>query len=202
MSTLLASIELDRKHHLEKQREEAVELQRIERSHPSNAWAQRGGPDRVPLVAGARLGLGMGLGGATDQTLTIGSWDAVPITKRLDVIVRADWTQHVGQMRSTNAIAGGLGIARHVMVTTNNAVMVAGGLRVERRLGSGDGSPWERWGVAADAGVDITSRHLPATIGLRWEQSLGDPARGATVLVELAVGLRCLDLSGGSGACR
>jgi len=209
VDTLAASIEIDRKHHIEQERaaaEDAADSERVlEMPSSSDAWSRRGGAGRVPLVAGARIGLGLGLGGETEQTLTIGSWDAVPLTKRFDLIVRADWTQHVGHMRSTNAIAGGLGIARHMMATTNNAVMVAAGLRAERRLGDiPSDAPWERWGFAADVGLDLPSRHLPATPGVPWEQSRANPARGPTGPFRSPLGLRCLDLraNGGSGACR
>jgi tetratricopeptide (TPR) repeat protein len=200
MTTLVASIELDRKQRLE---QEAL--------HPGDdedldgvvvaRWGTRGGGRRVPLVAGARLGLGAGIGGASERSMTLGSWDAVPMTRHVDAIVRADWVQHVGNMRSVNAIAAGLGVGRHGLVTADTAVMATAGLRAELRLGDLPAdAAWRRWYAAADAGVDITTRHLPAALGIRWEKSLSDP--GSSIMLEVSVGFRCLDFSGGSGACR
>jgi hypothetical protein len=106
-------------------------------------------------------------------------------------------------MRSVSAVAGALGIGRHGLVTSNTALMVASTLRTERRFGDATSrGPWERWGFSADVSLEASTRALPATFGIRFEQAIGDPAKTSMLLFELSVGYRCLDLSGGSGACR
>jgi tetratricopeptide (TPR) repeat protein len=200
MAELVTSIEIDRKHHLEDEARRALDPTDDIDGILLDRWARRGSSRRVPLIAGARLGLGAGIGAASERSMTLGSWDAVPLTRHVDAIVRADWAQHVGNMRSVNAIALGLGMGRHGMISADTAVMASAGLRAELRIGLPSDDTWTRWYAAADAGVDITSRHLPASLGVRWEKGLSAP--GSSILVEVSVGFRCLDFSGGSAACR
>lgn len=200
---LVASIEVDRQRYLEDEARHAM----LETDEPNilDRWGRRGSPRKVPLVAAARLGLGAGVTGDSTRTLTLGSWDAVPVAHGLSAIIRADWTQHVARMRSVNAVALGLGVGRPQLVSANTALTVATTARAELRVGELSRGPWERWAFSADVAVDVTSRHLPASIGLRYEHPIADPARGPMLLVEVAVGFRCIDfhpLSGGSGACR
>jgi tetratricopeptide (TPR) repeat protein len=200
---LIATIETDRKRHTEAETARAlVEADAAEEARLAERWARRDDSRRVPLVATARLGLGAGVSGDAARTLTLGSWDAVPIARGFEAIVRADWTQHVARMRSVNAAALGLGVGRPQLVSRNTAITIAAGARAERRFGELTHGSWERWAFSADVAVDVTSRHLPASIGVRYEQPIADAARGPTLFVEIAVGLRCLDLSAGSAACR
>jgi tetratricopeptide (TPR) repeat protein len=200
MASLVASIELDRKHRLEEEAMHPIEIPDDLDESLGDRWGRRGSPLRVPLVAAARLGLGAGIGAASERSMTLGSWDAVPMTRHVDAIVRADWVQHVGSMRSVNAIADGLGVGRHGLITSDTALMASANLRAELRLGDlPSGGAWQRWSAAADVGVEVSTRHLPAALGVRWEKGLSEP--GSSILVEVSVGFHCIDFSGGSGAC-
>jgi tetratricopeptide (TPR) repeat protein len=145
--------------------------------------------DDADLVrAGLRLGMGTGLRGAASSTLTAGGIATLG-RGPVHFVGRVDLSQREGDMRSVSAVAVGAGVARRIATTSNLALVISGGYRVEHRFGAMTGA-WDKTGFAVDATCDLVLRKYPTAIGARLEQGISEHARDSALLFEMTFEVR------------
>jgi tetratricopeptide (TPR) repeat protein len=134
---------------------------------------------------GLRAGGGKGFGGEVKRAVLIGGIATVGLGPHTSAIARVDWTQREEETTTSNDLAFSIGLGRRLATTQHTIVEVGIAARNAVRIGR----DVDRFGVAADYTLDITSRDTPFGVGVRLEQGLvGIP--GATALLELTVEVR------------
>lgn len=122
---------------------------------------------------GPRIGFHIGVGpGIRDMPLSfeLGTSVTKRVARRLSVDVRMDWTRRVGDLGSTNAIGGSLGIGAHVFTTRQVAVLVGAAQRFEVRFGSElMHTGWSRFEGGGDLTTALVLRDAPFVVGTRIE---------------------------------
>ncbi len=135
------------------------------------------------LRGGLRIGLGTGLRGPSDQSLSIGAFVAKRIAPHLAFVGRFDWTDRTGNMDSFSAIAVSTGVAVPIGGTAHTTFFIGAAHRTEVRLGDHRG--WDTLGLAGDLTLEVVPEKVPATFGLRFEQGVSDHGQGTALLLEL-----------------
>lgn len=140
---------------------------------------------------GVRSTIGADVRGTSSALLGLGLYRTSRIGRGAAFALRLDWTQRDDEREEVNAFGLAGALVVRVLGTARAELAVELGPRVELRYGSdARSSSWGRAGLAADAGLVLVPRALPATLGVRLQQALTDPVRGSTVLVELGFEVR------------
>jgi tetratricopeptide (TPR) repeat protein len=141
-----------------------------------------------PVAAGVRLGVGTGVYGDVDSTLSLGVTAAQRVARRASLVWRLDWAQRQGEMGSAHAMATSVGFAIRTLTTAKVAVLLGAAQRAEMRFGHQLArTTWGKTGLAGDLTADLVIRNAPFIIGVRLEQWYSGHA---TTFVELAWGAR------------
>lgn len=135
------------------------------------------------LRGGVRIGLGTGLRGPADQSMTVGLFVARRIAPHVAFVARLDWTERTGQMDAFSAVALSTGIAIPLGGTQNTTFFLGAAHRTELRYGEHPG--WDTIGLAGDLTLEVVPSNIPASFGLRLEQGVSDHGQGTAVLLEL-----------------
>ena len=165
-------------------------LSRYERE----ARAARG--DGLELVArrrrlGARLGVGAGVHGPGGALLGLGLYRTRRVARDTALVTRFDWTRRDDEMESIGAVAASVGLTRRVARARRFELAAGIAPRLELRYGrDAERTSWGRVGLAGDATLELLPRALPATLGVRFHQTLTDPARGSALVLELGFEVR------------
>lgn len=132
---------------------------------------------------GVRIGLGTGLRGPADQSLSIGFFVAKRIASHLAFVGRVDWTERTGNMDDFSALAVSTGVAIPIGGTANTTFFLGAAHRTEIRIGEHRG--WDTLGLAGDLTLEVVPSKVPASFGLRFEQGVSDHGQGTALLLEL-----------------
>jgi hypothetical protein len=140
---------------------------------------------------GARIAVGSDVRQPTGALLGLGFYQMRGVARATALAIRLEWTTRDDEMESVNAIALSVGLTRRVASARTFEVAAGIAPRFELRYDyhSGD-SAWNRAGVGGDVTVELLPRALPATVGVRFNQSLTDSAHSSALLVELAFEVR------------
>ncbi len=163
-------------------------------------WAAEGRASRItghPDLVGRRrrLGIRLALGADVHNTssaqLGVGLYRFHRVAPGTAIAARLDWSQRDDEMEEVNAIALGATLARRIVDARTFELALGLGPRVEVRYSSdATTSSWDRAAISADATLELLPRALPATLGLRFNQSLTDALQGSSVLFELGFEVR------------
>lgn len=165
-------------------RKQEMRLHREDIEDPEGAIYARFHRERVEeLRGGVRIGLGTGLRGPADQSMTIGLFVARRIAPHVAFVGRLDWTERTGDMNAFAAVALSTGIAVPIGGTQHTTFFLGAAHRTEVRYGEHPG--WDTIGLAGDLTLEVVPSNIPATFGLRFEQGVSDHGQGTAVLLEL-----------------
>jgi tetratricopeptide (TPR) repeat protein len=140
---------------------------------------------------GVRLELGSYVNDTRAAQVGLGLYRAHGISSRTTVTTRFDWSQRDDRMEEVNAVGFAVGIATRLLDRRTLEVAAGIGGRAELRWGSDvDVSSWDRAALAVDATLEVLPRKTPASLGLRFQQSLTDDVRNSALFVELGFELR------------
>jgi tetratricopeptide (TPR) repeat protein len=140
---------------------------------------------------GTRLELGGDVHHASGALLGVGFYRTSAVARGTALVSRLDWTQRDEQMVEVNAFAFGEAITTRILDARKFELAVGAGPRFELRYGSGAGTPaWDRAAISGDLTLELIPRALPATLGLRFDQTLTDSAKSSALLVELGFEVR------------
>jgi tetratricopeptide (TPR) repeat protein len=168
-----------------------------ERTERELRWAEEGRSSRhntagpPDLVGrerrfGMRLEIGGDVRGAAGALVGFGLYRTHRVARGTTVPLRFDWTKRNHQMEELSALAFGGGIATRLVDARKLELAIGIGARAELRYGStAASSAFDRGALAADLSLELLPRAVPATLGLRYEQSLTDSARSSALFVEL-----------------
>lgn len=141
-----------------------------------------------PVAAGVRLGVGTGVHGDVDSTLSLGVTAAVKAASSTSLVWRLDWAQRQGEMGSAHALATSVGFAVRTLTTAKVALLVGAAQRAEMRFGHQLArTTWGKTGLAGDLTADLVIRNAPFILGVRLEQWYSGHT---TTFFELAWGAR------------
>jgi hypothetical protein len=94
-------------------------------------------------------------------------------------------------MEEVNAVAASVGLSRRVADARRFEIAAGIAPRFEVRYGSDAPlSSWDRVARGGDITLELLPRALPATLGVRFHQSLTDTARPSALMVELGFEVR------------
>jgi tetratricopeptide (TPR) repeat protein len=140
---------------------------------------------------GVRLGVGTDVRQTTGALLGLGLYRMYGVHHGTAVSTRLEWTKRNDQMESVNAIAVSVGIARRLLAARKFELAAGVAPRLEFRYGFDvDHSTWNRAGIAGDVTLELLPRTLPATLGMRFQQTLTDATHSSALLFELAFEVR------------
>jgi tetratricopeptide (TPR) repeat protein len=140
---------------------------------------------------GMRLALGADVRNTSSAQLGIGIYRFHRVADGTAIEARLEWSQRDDQLEEVNAVALGGILTRRLVDARTFEVALGVGPRVEVRYGSDVMmSSWDRAAIGADATLELVPRALPATLGVRFHQSLTDATHGSSVLFELGFEVR------------
>ena len=140
---------------------------------------------------GMRLEIGTDVRHAAGALVGFGFYRTSRVARGTALVMRADYTTHDDAIENLNAIALSVGLAKRVLDTRRFEIAAGVAPRVELRFGfDNDDNPWNRAAVAGDFTVEMLPRALPATLGLRFNQTFTDDAKSSALLVELGFEVR------------
>jgi tetratricopeptide (TPR) repeat protein len=165
-------------------RKQELRLHREDIDDPEGEIYARFHRERVAeLRGGVRIGLGTGLRGPADQSMTIGLFVARRIAPHVAFVGRLDWTERTGDMDAFAAVALSTGIAIPIGGTQNTTFFLGAAHRTELRYG--EHPAWDTIGLAGDLTLEVVPSKVPASFGLRFEQGVSDHGQGTALLLEL-----------------
>jgi tetratricopeptide (TPR) repeat protein len=165
-------------------RKQELRLRREDIEDPEADIYARFHRERVEeLRGGVRIGLGTGLRGPADQSMTVGLFLARRIAPHVAFVGRLDWTERTGDMNAFSAVALSTGIAIPIGGTQNTTFFLGAAHRTELRYGEHPG--WDTIGLAGDVTLEVVPSKVPASFGLRFEQGVSDHGQGTALLLEL-----------------
>jgi hypothetical protein len=190
MRDLIAHMEQDRARDAEEERWDEEGLSEYERRR------MRAGGQAPDLVGkrrrlGIRLEIGTDVRHAAGALAGFGFYRASRLARGTALVMRADYTTHDDAMGNLNAIAVSVGVTKKVLDTRRFEVAAGIAPRLELRYGfDTDDSPWNRGAIAGDFTLEMLPRALPASLGVRFNQTFTDDAKSTALLVELGFEVR------------
>jgi tetratricopeptide (TPR) repeat protein len=155
---------------------------------------RRGGPGDLlgrRRRFGMRIGVGNDVRNASGALLGVGLYRMHGVALGTSISTRLEWTKRNDQMDSVNAIAASVGIAKRLVGARKLELAAGIAPRFELRYGyDAESSSWNRVGLGADVTLEVLPRSMPATIGLRFHQTLTDSAHSSALLLELGFEVR------------
>ena len=140
---------------------------------------------------GMRLELGGDVHDASGALLGVGIYRTSAVARGTALVTRLEWTQRDDQMEEVDAFAIGEGITTRIVDAQKFELAVGAGPRFEIRYGSdAPHSAWDRAAICGDLTLELVPRALPATLGLRFAQSLTDEVKSSSLLLELGFEVR------------
>lgn len=185
MAVLVGQLERDRIRAEEEARWDEEGISTYERSRRRAAGRP---PDLVGATRklGVRFGIGTDVQGGENALLGVGLYRSHRVADGTAIPVRFEWVQRDDEMDEINAFAGSIGITRRLLDLRRFEIAAGVAPRLEIRYGSEAAmSSLDRTALAADLHLELLPRALPATLGMRFSQSLTDPGRPSTLAVEL-----------------
>ena len=155
--------------------------------------ASSGGPDIIgrDRRTGIRLGVGSDIRGTESAILGVGFYRTFRVAPGTAGVARIDWTGRDDPHEELSGVGVSFGITRRLVDTRKFEVAAGIASRFELRYGSSAmTSTWDRGAIAGDFTLDLVPRAMPATLGVRIQQSLTDEKRGTTLLLELGFEVR------------
>lgn len=155
----------------------------------------RNGSDGPDLTGrqriGVRLAVGSDVRNAGGALMAVGVYRSYQVARGTAFTLRFDWTKHDESMQSFNAFEIGGMFTRRLVDARKFEIAVGLGPRVELRYDrTAEGMTADRGGISGDATVELIPRALPATLGLRFKQSLTEDSASSSLLVELGIEVR------------
>lgn len=157
------------------------------RARNSSDGPDLAGRDRL----GVRLAVGSDVGNAGGALLALGVYSSYRVARGTAFTLRFDWTKHDESMQAFKAFELGGTLTRRLVDARKFELSVGVGPRVELRYDrTAEGKTADRGAISGDATVELIPRALPATLGLRFKQSLTEGAQSSSLLVELGFEVR------------
>jgi tetratricopeptide (TPR) repeat protein len=150
------------------------------------------GPDLAARSRfGTRLGLGTDVHNDTGALLALGIYRTYRVAEATAFTLRGDWAKHDAPMHSFDAFEVGGTFSRRIVDARKVEVTAGIGPRLELRYArTSELLTADRGAISADATVELMPRALPATLGLRFKQSLTDTSHSSALLLELGFEVR------------
>ena len=148
--------------------------------------ARTGAPD---ITGGKRWGLGFVIGADVLKTESAVGGVAVyrdsPLAPGTALALRAESLRRTAYMEDVRSVVLGAGVVRRIIDTRKLEVAAGLGALFEFRFVGDSDRQWDRAALGAGASLELMPRGIPATLGLRWRQSLTDESGASMISVEI-----------------
>lgn len=140
---------------------------------------------------GMRLEIGGDVHDASGALLGIGFYRTSAVARGTALVTRLEWTKRDDQMEEVDAFAISEGITTRLLDARKFEIAIGAAPRFELRYGNdAPHSAWDRAAICGDLTLELLPRALPASLGVRFDQSLTDAARPSSLLFELGFEVR------------
>lgn len=157
----------------------------LDRSPPKNLVDRR-------VKVGFRFGVGTDVHGTSGALLELSLFGTRRVGPGAAMQWRLGWMQRDDDGHEVDSLVIAGAYTHRLLSLRRYEVAAGAGLRLEARYGSDTAMPGtsSRGALDGDLLVELLPRSLPATLGVRLQQSLTDEVRGSAILFELGFEVR------------